>query len=140
MAVLPTPGSPISTGLFLVRRDSTWTTRRISSSRPITGSSFPARAASTRSRPYLASASMPPSAASLSTVRPLRISVIALASPALVTCCNAQARATARTSSNAMNRRSAASLPSPAWRASARALVTTRSVSGAIGGCSGAGD
>ena len=29
-AVLPTPGSPISTGLFLVRRDSTWMTRRIS--------------------------------------------------------------------------------------------------------------
>ena len=37
-AVLPTPGSPMSTGLFLVRRDSTWMTRRISSSRPITGS------------------------------------------------------------------------------------------------------
>ena len=37
MAVLPTPGSPISTGLFLVRRDSTCTTRRTSSSRPITG-------------------------------------------------------------------------------------------------------
>ena len=30
MAVLPTPGSPIRTGLFLVRRDSTWMTRRIS--------------------------------------------------------------------------------------------------------------
>ncbi len=42
MAVLPTPGSPISTGLFLVRRDSTWMTRRISSSRPMTGSSLPA--------------------------------------------------------------------------------------------------
>ena len=41
IAVLPTPGSPISTGLFLVRRDSTWITRRISSSRPITGSSLP---------------------------------------------------------------------------------------------------
>ena len=41
MAVLPTPGSPISTGLFLVRRDSTWMTRRISSSRPMTGSSLP---------------------------------------------------------------------------------------------------
>ena len=41
MAVLPTPGSPISTGLFLVRRESTWITRRISSSRPITGSSLP---------------------------------------------------------------------------------------------------
>ncbi len=30
MAVLPTPGSPISTGLFLVRRCSTWMVRRIS--------------------------------------------------------------------------------------------------------------
>ena len=41
MAVLPTPGSPMSTGLFLVRRLSTWMTRRISSSRPMTGSSLP---------------------------------------------------------------------------------------------------
>ena len=41
MAVLPTPGSPMRTGLFLVRRDSTWMTRRISSSRPMTGSSLP---------------------------------------------------------------------------------------------------
>ena len=41
MAVLPTPGSPMRTGLFLVRRDSTWITRRISSSRPMTGSIFP---------------------------------------------------------------------------------------------------
>ena len=41
IAVLPTPGSPISTGLFLVRRDSTWTTRRISVSRPMTGSILP---------------------------------------------------------------------------------------------------
>ena len=37
-AVLPTPGSPISTGLFFVRRERTCTTRRISLSRPITGS------------------------------------------------------------------------------------------------------
>ena len=43
-AVLPTPGSPISTGLFLVRRLSTCTTRRISASRPITGSSRPSSA------------------------------------------------------------------------------------------------
>ena len=41
IAVLPTPGSPISTGLFLVRRWRIWITRRISSSRPITGSSLP---------------------------------------------------------------------------------------------------
>jgi len=56
IAVFPTPGSPISTGLFLVRRESTWTTRRISSSRPITGSSLPARAIAVRSRLYFASA------------------------------------------------------------------------------------
>ena len=30
MAVLPTPGSPISTGLFLVRRARIWMTRSIS--------------------------------------------------------------------------------------------------------------
>ena len=56
MAVLPTPGSPMSTGLFLVRRLSTWMTRRISSSRPMTGSSLPSRAASVRSPPYFSSA------------------------------------------------------------------------------------
>src|SRR2546421_2894079 len=51
IAVLPTPGSPISTGLFLVRRESTWIQRRISSSRPMTGSSLPCSAASVRPRP-----------------------------------------------------------------------------------------
>ena len=52
-AVLPTPGGPISTGLFLVRRCNTWTVRRISSSRPMTGSSLPASARSVRSTQYL---------------------------------------------------------------------------------------
>ena len=51
MAVLPVPGSPIRTGLFLVRRERTWMTRRISSSRPITGSSSPRSARSVRSWP-----------------------------------------------------------------------------------------
>jgi hypothetical protein len=36
----------MSTGLFFVRRDSTWIVRRTSSSRPITGSSLPLRARS----------------------------------------------------------------------------------------------
>src|SRR4026209_1794043 len=45
IAVLPTPGSPMRTGLFLVRRLRTWIVRRISSSRAMTGSSFPAPAA-----------------------------------------------------------------------------------------------
>src|SRR5579859_5954523 len=55
MAVLPTPGSPISTGLFFVRRARICITLRISSSRPITGSSFPRRARSVRSRAYFSS-------------------------------------------------------------------------------------
>jgi hypothetical protein len=67
MAVLPTPGSPISTGLFLVRRCSTWMARRISSSRPITGSSLPRRARSVRSMQYFFSASRWPSASALFT-------------------------------------------------------------------------
>ena len=50
IAVLPTPGSPTSTGLFLLRRARIETTRSISSSRPMTGSSLPARASSVRSR------------------------------------------------------------------------------------------
>ncbi len=68
MAVLPTPGSPISTGLFLVRRCSTWMARRISSSRPITGSSLPMRARSVRSMVYFFSASRWPSASALLTL------------------------------------------------------------------------
>ncbi len=50
MAVLPTPASPISTGLFLVRRLRICIARRISSSRPMTGSSLPWRASRVRSR------------------------------------------------------------------------------------------
>ncbi len=56
IAVFPTPGSPISTGLFFVRRERIWITRRISSSRPMTGSSLPSSAASVRSRPNFSSA------------------------------------------------------------------------------------
>ena len=52
MAVLPTPGSPTSIGLFLVRRDRICRTRRISSSRPITGSILPAFANSFKFLPY----------------------------------------------------------------------------------------
>ena len=57
-AVLPTPGSPISTGLFFVRRHSTCITRRISSSRPITGSILSCRAAAVKSRVYFSNARM----------------------------------------------------------------------------------
>ena len=59
MAVLPTPGSPMSTGLFLVRRDSTCMTRSISFSRPMTGSSLPSRASWVRLRPNWSSTGEP---------------------------------------------------------------------------------
>ena len=57
IAVLPTPGSPINTGLFFVFRERIRITRRISSSRPMTGSILPFRACSTRSIPYFSKAS-----------------------------------------------------------------------------------
>ena len=57
MAVLPTPGSPIRTGLFFVFLDRIRMTFLISSSRPITGSSFLLLAFSTRSVPYFFKAS-----------------------------------------------------------------------------------
>ena len=53
IAVLPTPGSPINTGLFFLRRLKTWLTRSISFSRPTIGSNFPSSAALVRSRPKL---------------------------------------------------------------------------------------
>ena len=59
MAVLPTPGSPISTGLFFVRRLSTCITRSISRWRPITGSSFFSRASCVRLRPNWSRTSEP---------------------------------------------------------------------------------
>ena len=59
IAVLPTPGSPTSTGLFLDRRPSTSSAASISASRPITGSSRPARASAVRSRPNRSSPRVP---------------------------------------------------------------------------------
>ena len=50
-AVLPTPGSPIRTGLFLVRRERICMTRSISVWRPTTGSSLPSAASLVRLRP-----------------------------------------------------------------------------------------
>ena len=50
-AVLPTPGSPISTGLFFVRRERICITRSISVCRPTTGSSLPSAASFVRLRP-----------------------------------------------------------------------------------------
>ena len=83
-AVLPTPGSPISTGLFLVRRDSTCTTRRISASRPMTGSSRPSSAAVVRSTEYFSSASYVDSASWLVTRRLPRTAVSPSRSPSSV--------------------------------------------------------
>src|SRR3954453_13876332 len=50
-AVLPTPGSPISTGLFFWRRERICMIRSTSVSRPTTGSSFASEASLVRLRP-----------------------------------------------------------------------------------------
>ncbi|VWM24410.1 Uncharacterised protein [Collinsella intestinalis] len=55
MAVLPTPGSPRMSGLFLVRRERISIMREISFSRPMTGSSLPSRASCVRLVPNCAS-------------------------------------------------------------------------------------
>ncbi len=83
-AVLPTPGSPMSTGLFLVRRDSTWITRRISESRPITGSSLPSSADRVRSTEYFSRLSYVDSASGLVTRRFPRSAVRPSRSPSAV--------------------------------------------------------
>ena len=87
IAVLPTPGSPTSTGLFFVLRDRIWITRRISPSRPITGSSCPARASATRSRPYFSSASYAVSGVALVTRWAPRTSASASSSRSRVAPC-----------------------------------------------------
>ena len=57
IAVLPTPGSPINTGLFLVLLERILTALLISSSLPITGSNLCFLANSTKFVPYFAKAS-----------------------------------------------------------------------------------
>jgi len=52
IAVFPTPAGPTRAGLFLVLRLRICIVRRISSSLPITGSSFPCLASSVRSIEY----------------------------------------------------------------------------------------
>ncbi|MCY1446979.1 hypothetical protein D9M71_635760 [compost metagenome] len=85
MAVLPTPGSPISIGLFFVLRVKICNTRRISSSRPITGSSFPVRANSFKFLAYLFNELYVSSADAEVTLSPLRNSSIAALRPFPVT-------------------------------------------------------
>src|SRR3546814_455429 len=83
IAVLPTPGSAIMTGLCLVRRCSTWMVRRIASSRPITGSSWPISLRAVRSMVYFSSAWRACSAFSSWTFSPPRMLSIAVSSRAL---------------------------------------------------------
>ena len=59
IAVLPTPGSPINTGLFFVRRDKICTTRRTSFERPIMGSILPSLARCVKLRAKLSRVGVP---------------------------------------------------------------------------------
>ena len=135
MAVLPTPGSPISTGLFLVRRASTWMVRRISSSRPMTGSSFPSRANAVMSRAYFFNASKFDSAFGLSTVRPLRMSLTAFSNAWAVAPALRSARAAGVSEAAiATSSRSCATNWSPALVAACCAASRMRTRSGVICG------
>ena len=82
-AVLPTPGSPMSTGLFLVRRHRIWMTRSISFWRPMTGSILPWAASWVKSRPNCSRAlpvwppsSPPPGRASFCLWKPVLLSML----------------------------------------------------------------
>ena len=131
MAVLPTPGSPMRTGLFFVRRLSTCIARRISSSRPMIGSILPSRAASVRSRAYFFRASIVSSDEAESAVRPLRTSLIAVFSPWAVTAPAVSASlARVFTSASAVSRRSTGTKLSPAFFATASASSSTRTSCG----------
>ena len=77
IAVLPTPGSPTNSGLFLVLRERICSVLRISSSRPITGSSFPAAANSFKFFAYFCNELYCASAFCEDTVAPLRKSIMA---------------------------------------------------------------
>ena len=128
IAVLPTPGSPISTGLFLVRRSRIWIARRISSSRPITGSSLPSAARWVRSMPYFSSASKRDSAVRESTVAPARTS---LAAASRASAGGRASRAAPVVRRSATNRASAATNASPHVRATRSASSKARPTSAA---------
>ena len=129
-AVLPTPGSPISTGLFFVRRASTWIVRRISSSRPMTGSSLPCRASSVRSRAYFFSASQSCSAEGASALRPWRMRSTASAKPAGLTPARLNRPCSGPCAARLANRRSAVTKRSPVLRAASLACCNTAANSG----------
>ena len=105
MAVLPTPGSPTSIGLFFVRRERICSTRRHSSSRPITGSSLPVRASSLRFIAYLPNASNSFSAVCESTVAPLRnCRTASIRSLSVAPFCFSSSAATPRSATRARSR------------------------------------
>ena len=88
IAVFPVPGSPTRMGLFFVLLESICRTRRISSSRPITGSSLPDLAASLRLIAKRFSELKVASAVWLSTFDPFLNSRMASSIPFLSTPCS----------------------------------------------------
>ena len=144
IAVLPTPGSPIKTGLFLVRRIKTWMTRRISSSRPMTGSSLPNAARSVRSTVYFFSDSRFDSASEAFTCSPPRTALMADSKAALAKPCALSNLPAAPLSSSKANKNiSLAIKPSPRLTAnlsvtlsklfSSREIVTSPALSVLLG-------
>ncbi|MEY9487307.1 hypothetical protein RKD26_003101 [Streptomyces calvus] len=136
-AVLPTPGSPMRTGLFLVRRDSTWTTRRISWSRPMTGSSLPSRAAAVKSVPNFSRALYWPSGSAVVTRRaPLVFWKASCSFFAVAPCPDSTSPAAPPLAAMPMRRCSVERYSSP--RSRARAWASAMTASSSRLGCGGA--
>ena len=128
MAVLPTPGSPMSTGLFLLLLERIWMVLRISSSRPMTGSSLPALASAVRSRAYLLRDSYLPSAPwSVTVVPPLSLMTAFLRASSLRPSSAMSALPTRSSLQMAMTRCSTATKSSPMAALRTRASSTRAS-------------
>mmetsp|Transcript_770 Transcript_770/g.2745 ORF Transcript_770/g.2745 Transcript_770/m.2745 type:complete len:282 (-) Transcript_770:114-959(-) len=138
-AVLPTPGSPTSTGLFFVLRERIWMTRRISSSLPITGSSLPEAARSTRSMPYFSNASKVDSAVFDSTFFPCRMLSTALRAILSVNPASFRAAPTLESVKSDIRRLSSAISVSPLCFIALDAVSMTRLKEESGADCSGAG-
>src|SRR5919109_131407 len=130
IAVFPTPGSPISTGLFFVRRERTWMTRRISSSRPMTGSSLPCSAACVRSRPNFSSAWYVSSGSWEVTRCPPRTALIFASSWSRRTTSSASRRCSGYSSGLPMRRASSCAAATASWDFSVSLLKSMSVVPG----------
>ncbi len=125
------------TGLFFVRRESTCTTRRISWSRPMTGSSLPSRAAAVKSVPNFSSALYVPSGSGVVTrCPPLTFSNASSSRCAEAPCRSSSSPVWPPLAARPISRCSVETYSSP--RSRARSVASASAASSSLFGCGGA--